>query len=223
MKRSLLIKSIQQPLAYEKAYQEQLKNIEKIASSKTSPYVLNFLEHQPVMTLGKTFEQHHLAFSEKVLNEKGVSVVDVNRGGSITYHAPGQLVIYLHIHLKELKLFLTSYLRDLEQWVIDFLNLYDIQAERIEGMTGVWVNGAKISAMGIAAKKYITYHGLALNLDLDLEPFDWMIPCGLIGKPVTSLEKLIQSKINRKTIEKQLLSVLPPWLKDLSISTPTQK
>jgi lipoate-protein ligase B len=135
----------------------------------------------------------------------------------VTYHGPGQLVVYLHVHLKELGIFLTQYLRDLEQWVIDSLGSFDIDAGRREGMTGVWVSQGKICAMGVAAKKYVTYHGIGLNVATQMDGFNWIVPCGLEGQSVISLDQICSSKPSRKAVEESMLKCMPSWLKDLRL------
>jgi lipoyl(octanoyl) transferase len=191
----------------------QLERVGRILDDPSAPYELHFLEHRHVLTKGRTFEPEHLMMPTDALAEKGVDLVEVSRGGSVTYHGPGQLVAYVHVHLKELGLFLTQYLRDLEQWVIDYLQLLNVDADRRDGMTGVWTSSGKICAMGVAAKKYVTYHGIGLNFAVDLNCFDWIVPCGLT-EPVASLNQLAPDSSTRAQVEAGLLTVLPPWLKD---------
>lgn len=199
---------------YDRGLAVQMERVSGILEDPQAPYELHFLEHRHVLTMGRTFEQSHLVMSKEQLNNKGVDVVEVSRGGSVTYHGPGQLVAYLHVHLKELGVSLTGYLRDLEQWVIDFLNGLNIDAGRQEGMTGVWTSEGKICAMGVAAKKYVSYHGIGLNFAVDLDCFRWIVPCGLT-EPVASLDGLLPQAMARAEVESRLLQVLPPWLSGL--------
>jgi lipoate-protein ligase B len=201
----------EEPIDYEVALSQQMLRVQNILDDETSPYVLNFLEHQPVLTTGRTFDSSHLLLSTEHLEKKGVPVIEVSRGGSVTYHGPGQLTVYLHIHLKELGLGLTTLMRDLEQWVIDALNGLGLDSDRMEGKTGVWTSKGKVCAMGIAAKKFVTYHGIGLNICVDRQSFDWIVPCGLT-EPVASLDQLIDPPPPISEVRQSLLSHLPHWL-----------
>jgi lipoyl(octanoyl) transferase len=211
MNRDLKIVSHREYLPYGQALEQQLNVVEGILRDPHQPYELHFLEHRPVLTLGRCFEQKHLILPEQELTRRGVDCVEVSRGGSVTYHGPGQLVAYLHVHLKEIGIFLTQYLRDLEQWVIDILNHCNIDAGRKEGMTGVWTSQGKICAMGVAAKKFVTYHGIGLNVAVDLDCFRWIIPCGLT-EPVASLHQFESPYSSREQVQQLLLANLPSWL-----------
>jgi lipoate-protein ligase B len=196
---------------YQVGLDRQLERVKAIFENPEIPFELHVLEHEHVLTLGRAVEQEHLLFSKEELMSKGFDWVEVSRGGSITYHGPGQLVVYLHVHLKELGLSLTGYLRDLEQWVIDALAHFDVDAGRVQGKTGVWVSSGKICAMGIAAKRYVTYHGIGLNFDVDLDRFQWFVPCGL-QEPVASLSPLLGRTVTREEVVSALELSLPPWL-----------
>ena len=211
--RRLKIVSHGGEVPYEEALAKQLERVSAIIQDPASPYELHFLEHRHVLTIGRTFEAQHLVMPKHLLAERGVDVVEVSRGGSVTYHGPGQLVVYVHVHLKEIGIFLTQYLRDLEQWVIDFLHSLNVDADRRDGMTGVWISSGKICAMGVAAKKFVTYHGIGLNFSVDLDCFNWIVPCGL-SEPVASLNQLITQPQTRNQMEAGLLSTLPTWLRD---------
>jgi lipoyl(octanoyl) transferase len=211
--RPLRIISHEGEVPYELGLARQLERVSSIIQDPLSPYELHFLEHRHVLTKGRTFESHHLVMSQDALVEKGVDILEVSRGGSVTYHGPGQLVVYVHVHLKEIGIFLTQYLRDLEQWVIDFLQSLNLDADRRDGMTGVWTSSGKICALGVAAKKFVTYHGIGLNFSVDLDCFNWIVPCGL-SEPVASLNQLTTEPMTRAQVEAGLLSVLPSWLKD---------
>lgn len=213
--RELKIISSPGLLPYGQTLDQQLLTVDDILSNSNSPYVCHFLEHAKALTKGRGFEAGHMLSDEQILKQSGVEILEVSRGGSVTYHGPGQLVVYLHVHLKELGIFLTQYLRDLEQWVIDSLGDFGVDAGRREGMTGVWVSQGKICAMGVAAKKYVTYHGIGLNVATQMDGFNWIVPCGLHGQPVISLDQICPSKPSRKQVEQSMLKHIPNWLKGL--------
>ena len=211
MERALKIVSHPLLVSYEEGLAQQLSIVDRLLKDPTAPYELHFLEHRSVLTLGRCFEQQHLVLNRAELAKRSVDVLEVSRGGSVTYHGPGQLVIYLHVHLKEISCYLTHYLRDLEQWVIDVLQDLKIDAGRREGLTGVWTSKGKICAMGVAAKKFVTYHGLGLNFSVDLDCFRWIVPCGLT-EPVATLQQWPEFKLKRSELEAVFLRHLPLWL-----------
>ena len=142
------------------------------------------LEHPPVFTLGQAGKREHL------LEDIGIPVVAIDRGGQVTYHGPGQVVVYLMIDLRRRGYGVRELVRRLEQAVIDSLAEWDIAAERRAGAPGVYVQGAKIAALGLRVKGGCTYHGLSLNVDLDLAPFRAINPCGYAGMAVTRTRDL---------------------------------
>jgi lipoyl(octanoyl) transferase len=141
-------------------------------------------EHPPVFTQGLAGKPEHL------LRDVGIPVVKIDRGGQITYHGPGQLVVYLLLDLKRRRLMVRELVNRMEQALIDVLAEYGIKAERLAGAPGVYVGGAKIGALGLRIKNGCSYHGLALNIDADLAPFDAINPCGYEGMPVTRMSDL---------------------------------
>jgi lipoyl(octanoyl) transferase len=145
--------------------------------------LLLLLEHDPVVTLGRTAEAAHL------LRPEGIDVVEVERGGDITYHGPGQLVGYPIIDLVAYRQDLHWYLRTLEHALIDALARLDIPAARVAGRTGVWTGGRKIASIGVHVKRWVTWHGFALNVTTDLAAFDRIVPCGIPGVVMTSIER----------------------------------
>ena len=145
--------------------------------------VLVLLEHPPVVTLGRNSHAEHL------LNRDGIEIHEVERGGDITFHGPGQLVGYPILDLTAYKQDLHWYLRTLEQALIDALAVLDIPAERNPGLTGVWTRGRKIASIGIHVKQWVTWHGFALNVTTDLSHFDRIVPCGIQGVEMTSVER----------------------------------
>ncbi|HEX4560967.1 MAG TPA: lipoyl(octanoyl) transferase LipB [Gemmatimonadales bacterium] len=145
--------------------------------------VLVLLEHPPVVTLGRG------SHAENILQSEGIDVVEVERGGDVTYHGPGQLVGYPILDLKGFKQDLHWYLRTLEQALIEGLALLDIPAERNPGYTGVWTRGRKIASIGVHVKQWVTWHGFALNATTDLTAFSRIVPCGIPGVQMTSVER----------------------------------
>ncbi len=144
--------------------------------------VLVLLEHPPVVTLGRG------AHAENVLHGDGIDVVEVERGGDVTYHGPGQLVGYPIFDLRHYKQDLHWYLRTLEQALIEGLAILGIPAERNAGYTGVWTKGRKIASIGVHVKQWVTWHGFALNVTTDLAAFDRIVPCGIPGVEMTSVK-----------------------------------
>ncbi len=169
----------------------KIKNRREKADLETPNYFL-FVEHPHVYTLGKSGDMSNLLVDEKQLAEKGASFYKVNRGGDITYHGPGQIVGYPILDLDNFFTDIHKYLRLLEEMIILTLAEYGLKAERSQGETGVWLDvgtpfARKICAMGVRASRWVTMHGFALNVNADLGYFDNMIPCGIRGKAVTSL------------------------------------
>lgn len=149
-----------------------------------TPDELWLLEHPPVFTLGQAGKREHL------LNDIGIPVVPIDRGGQVTYHGPGQVVAYLLLDLKRRGYGVKELVRRMEQAVIDLLAEAGIRGERLAGAPGIYVDGAKIAALGLRVKGGCTYHGLALNVDMDLSPFQAINPCGYAGMAVTRLRDL---------------------------------
>lgn len=160
----------------------------------TNNYVI-FCEHPHVYTLGKSGSEDHLLIDEKGLEEKQATYYKINRGGDITYHGPGQLVGYPILDLDNFFTDIHKYLRYLEEAIILTLNDFGIEAGRIDGLTGVWLdhvkqqNPRKICAMGVKSSRWVTMHGFAFNVNAQLDYFNNIVPCGIEDKAVTSLEK----------------------------------
>lgn len=170
-----------------------------------------FVEHPHVYTLGKSGDISNLLVDEKQLSARGAKFYKINRGGDITYHGPGQIVGYPILDLDNFFTDIHKYLRFLEEMVILTLAEYGLKAERSEGETGVWLDvgtpfARKICAMGVRASRWVTMHGFALNVNADLGYFDLMIPCGIKGKAVTSLNvELGQKEVPMGEVKQKLL------------------
>ena len=175
------------------SYAEILELQRRIAAARItgeiSQDVLLVLEHSPVVTLGRSSKEKNLVASKEFLASRGVELHEVERGGDVTFHGPGQLVGYPIIDLKRHKQDLHWYLRQLEQAIITTLEKFGVAAERSTGYTGVWTKGRKIASIGVHARDWVTWHGIALNVSNDLSYFDLIVPCGIAGVVMTSIEK----------------------------------
>lgn len=158
--------------------------------------VLLFVEHPPVVTLGRSTKQKNVISSPEFLASKGVELFEVERGGDVTFHGPGQLVGYPIIDLKRHKQDLHWFLRQVEAALIQTLATYAIPGERSTGFTGVWTNGRKIASIGVHARDWVTWHGFALNVTTDLSYFDFIVPCGIDGVTMTSIGKELATRDN---------------------------
>jgi lipoyl(octanoyl) transferase len=157
---------------------------------KRYPDTIIFQQNYPVITLGRSSDFANLLKSEEELQELGIQLEIVDRGGDSTYHGPGQLVVSVLIHIRNYAMSVHQYLRNLEEVVIRTLDVYHIQGLRIEGRSGVWVDNEKIAATGISVTHGITRHGIAININPDLSHFSYIVPCGISDGGVTSFEKL---------------------------------
>jgi lipoyl(octanoyl) transferase len=155
----------------------------------TIPDVLLLCEHPPVVTLGRSTKPSNLTTTPASLAARGVEVHEVERGGDVTFHGPGQLVAYPILDLASYRKDLHWYLRQLEKTIITALSRFEIAAEQRPGLTGVWTNNRKIASIGVHARSWVTWHGFALNVTTDLSYFDLMVPCGISGVEMTSIAR----------------------------------
>ncbi len=162
---------------------------------------LIFVEHESVYTLGKNANKDHLLQSR----DNSISIFEVERGGDITYHGPGQLVVYPIIDLNNYKKSVNWYMRAIEQVTIDSLFKYKIKAERNNNLTGVWVNDEKIAAQGVKISRWVTMHGFSINVNTNLDFYDNIIPCGIFDKGVTSISQILGRVINMDKLKKIVL------------------
>ena len=165
---------------------------------------LLLLEHPPVVTLGRGAHPEHLLFAGDELRRRGVEVFEAGRGGDVTYHGPGQLVGYPILLLPPAGRDLHRLLRSVEEVLIAVAADFGIEAERVEGLTGVWVGREKLAAIGMRVARWVTSHGFALNVSTDLSGFDLIVPCGIRGRGVTSLARLLGRSVS---LEETCLSV----------------
>jgi lipoyl(octanoyl) transferase len=172
---------------YTPAWQQQEELVARRIAGELGD-TLVFTEHNPVYTLGvRRGSELHMIWGAVELQRRGIEVVQTNRGGDITYHGPGQIVGYPIIHLAPRK-DLHAYLRFVEQVLINTVDTFGLAAARREGKTGIWLGPRKIAAIGVAVKRWTTYHGFALNVNTDLAPFSGIVPCGITDGTVTSMQ-----------------------------------
>ena len=176
-------------MSYNSAWDIQKEYHKKVVSGK-EPDTLIIVEHEPVYTLGKNANDNHLLQSAS----EEIQVFRIERGGDITFHGPGQIVVYPILDLNRFVKSVSWYMRTLEKIIIDTLSDFEIKAELKDGLTGVWVGDEKIGAQGVRISRWVTMHVLALNVNTDLRYFDGIIPCGIFDYGVTSMEKLMGSK-----------------------------
>jgi len=183
---------------------------EEDVSKTATEHRLLMVEHPPVFTLGKSGKREHVLVSEQQLQNLGIEFFHINRGGDVTYHGLQQVVGYPILDLDKFKTDLGWYLRSLEQVIIEVMAEYGLLGERSAGETGVWLQpenpflARKICAMGIKCSRWITMHGFALNVNTNLSHFELIVPCGIQGKTVTSLEKELGRKVDYAEVKEKI-------------------
>lgn len=223
-------------ISYTDAWSYQEKLFESLVSRKVAlrgsaqeheapVHELIFCSHPPVYTLGKSADSKHLLLSEELVRKAGAEVIKTNRGGDITFHGPGQLVVYPIFDLDHFFTDIHRYLRTLEEAVIRTLAHYGIEGDRYPGYTGVWIDptnetkARKICAMGVRCSRWVTMHGLAFNLNTNLDWFNHIVPCGISDKKVSSLHLETGTIVNEEEVAERLLEELAylfnfVWQKD---------
>lgn len=206
-------------LSYEDSWEHQKTIFENIISqkienrtlkkkNKTDNYLL-IVEHKPIFTIGKSGDTSNLLLDTKQLKSKNIEFKKINRGGDITFHGSGQVVGYPILDLDNFFTDIGQYLRTLEEVIISAIGFFGLKGYRIDGETGVWVkdklnSDKKICAFGIKASRWVTMHGFALNVNTDLKYFDYIVPCGISDKGVTSLEETLNKKITTKMVKQKI-------------------
>ncbi|MFM1841260.1 MAG: lipoyl(octanoyl) transferase LipB [Bacteroidota bacterium] len=211
------VKSYQPTWDYQESLLAKNTQIKSIAREKgedvlqtSTEHRFLMVEHPPVFTLGKNGKREHVLVSEEQLEKLGIEFFHINRGGDITYHGLQQIVGYPILDLDKFKTDLGWYLRSLEQVIINTIAEYGLKGERSAGETGVWLEpenpfmARKICAMGIKCSRWITMHGFALNVNTDLSHFEYIVPCGIQGKTVTSLEKELGQKLDYQEVKDKI-------------------
>jgi len=206
---------------YQKAWDYQELLFEQVVSAKQNnkvseniiptPNFLLFCEHPHVYTLGKSGKESNLLINEVFLQSKGATFHRINRGGDITYHGPGQVVGYPIIDLDNFGLSIRTYIEKLEEVIIRSLKVFGIESSRSAGATGVWLDvdlpakSRKICAIGVRTSHWVSMHGFAFNISTNLDYFNYIVPCGIVGKGVTTLEKELGKKVEMEEVKKVLL------------------
>jgi lipoate-protein ligase B len=190
-------------LPYDAALALQEALLERRRQGEEDTLIL--LEHPPVITSGRRADPAHLLLPEAELARRGIARLQVGRGGDVTFHGPGQLVGYPIVDLEPLGRDLHRYLRLLEATLVDALAAFAITAETIAGKTGVWVEGAKVASIGIGVRRWVAWHGFALNVGADLSGFAAIVPCGLQGVTMTSLERLLGRPVPMAAVEERVI------------------
>ena len=189
---------------YKEAWDLQRETFELRVNNKI-PDVIYLLEHPNTYTLGKTADHKNLVGSEEYLSSNKISVYDIDRGGDITYHGPGQIVGYPIINLTDWQQDTHKYLRALEETIIQTCAEYGINSGRVPKYTGVWVEDRKIAAIGIKVTRWITMHGFAFNVNTDLSFFSGIIPCGISDKDVTSIKREIKTDVPISEVKSRII------------------
>ena len=219
MNRNILLKDLSVK-DYKETWDLQTELLQEIVNIKINNRKSNlqeatknhflFVEHPHVYTLGKSGDLNNLLLNERQLIEKGATFYKINRGGDMTYHGPGQIVGYPILDLENFFTDIHKYLRLLEETIILTIAEYGLKGERSEGETGVWIDvntpfARKICALGIRSSRWVTMHGFALNANVDLGYFDNIIPCGIKGKAVTSMEAELNQKVDLEKVKQKIL------------------
>ena len=199
-------------MSYNSAWDIQKEYHKKVVSGK-EPDTLIIVEHEPVYTLGKSANDNHLLQSAS----EEIQVFRIERGGDITFHGPGQIVVYPILDLNRFVKSVSWYMRTLEKIIIDTLSDFEIKAELKDGLTGVWVGDEKIGAQGVRISRWVTMHGLALNVNTDLRYFDGIIPCGIFDYGVTSMEKLMGRKQDINKVKNTIIKYFNNILSDKEV------
>jgi lipoate-protein ligase B len=193
---------------YEQCYARQ-KELHKLRIEGIIDDTVLFVEHPHVITTGRTFNSWEIP-DKRILDNHGIKIIEVDRGGSVTYHGPGQLVCYPIIDLSERKKDIHLFLDKMEEIVIAALDFYKVKANSLSGQRGVWVDNKKIASVGVGIKRWVTYHGIAINLNVDLSYFEMIKPCGYDASVMVSLSNIIDQEVDLN----QFTQIIEPIIKD---------
>ena len=189
--------------SYKVSLEQQIDTHSKVLNQELTDTIV-FVEHEPVYTLGKNADQNNILTNYP----KDVKIYNIDRGGDVTYHGPGQLVGYPIINIKNLKMSIGRYVHTLEEILINALSHFNISAQRRDKIIGIWIGDEKIGAIGVRVKNGVTMHGFALNVNTDLSYFDGIIPCGIDNCKVTSMEQLLRKNIYLKLVKEIIIKEL---------------
>jgi lipoate-protein ligase B len=181
------------------------KTIHKKRLDGEIPDTLILVEHNPVITMGKSGKDNNLLIPRKTLEEKGIDFYHIERGGDVTYHGPGQLVGYPIFNIRNGLIGIKPFIDRLEDVIITTLRDFAIKAEKREKMIGVWTQTGKICSIGIAVKRWVSFHGFALNVNTDLNYFDHIVPCGLKNVTMTSMQRILDKTIAMDDVKKAVI------------------
>ncbi len=195
-------------VGYREAHQQQLELVKRLQNNQKEHDTCLVLEHPPVFTLGRNGSASHIGIGEDFLARKNIEVVRVERGGEVTYHGPGQLVCYPVVNLKRRGLSVIDFVALLESIMRSVVSEFGIEAVADSRNRGIWVGANKIGSIGIAVKRGVSFHGLALNVNLDLTPFSWINPCGLKGVAMTSMARELSGGIDIERVRQVLLQTI---------------
>lgn len=197
MEKKKKIKVIKKSIVnYQEALEDQLNLLQKRQELKIGDHLL-LLQHPPVITKGKMTKDNDILINRKYCKSNGIEIHEIGRGGEATYHGPGQIVGYPILHIGELGLGAKKFVHKIEDVFINMLKKeFSINAHRREDYIGVWVGEEKITAIGVAIKKRVSLHGFAFNVNTDLSHFNWIVPCGIKDKGVTSMSKILNKQLN---------------------------
>ena len=188
---------------YERAWDLQRHLWQKRVEGQV-PNLLLLLEHPHVITLGRRGNRSHLIASPEILDAMKIPIFHVERGGDVTYHGPGQMVVYPILDLKDYGYRLIRYVDQLEDVILRVLKSFAIEGRRDPSNRGVWVDREKIASIGVAIKQWVSFHGFSLNYETDLKYFDLINPCGLVGKKMTTMAKILGEKVSRESLVEKI-------------------
>lgn len=190
-------------MKYHDAWNLQKQLFKEVTENRNTNYLL-LTEHPPVITLGKSSDDKNIVTNQDILESKNIDVVEIDRGGDVTFHGPGQIVGYPIFNLENFKKDIHWYLRSIEEVIIQTLVHFGISAGRIKDLTGVWIKNQKICAIGIKVTRWVTMHGFALNVSTQLDYFNHIVPCGISDKTVTSMEDIRNQEFLLDTVKQKI-------------------
>ena len=189
---------------FDKAYSAQKEALLSVKAQRDNEFII-FAEHRPVFTIGRRGKKENILASEKEIHSREIDIVNTDRGGDITFHGPGQIVAYPILDLASRSKDMHKFLRDLEKVIILTLSDYHIDSFRVDERTGCWTDKGKIASIGVAASGWVTYHGLALNANVDLSYFDMIYPCGFNNIKMTSMQDILNNEVDMDKLKNRLI------------------
>ncbi len=194
-------------IGFNEAYSVQKEALSSVKSGKSDELII-FAQHHPVFTVGRSGKKDNILASAGQLNSRGIDIVNTDRGGDITFHGPGQVIAYPILDLSKRCKDMHKFLRDLEKVVILTLSDYSVNSFRVKERTGCWTDKGKIASIGVAASGWVTYHGLALNANVDLSYFDMINPCGFNDIRMTSMQEIFDAEVDIEKLKNRLIKHL---------------